>query len=53
VLTAENAEAYFEVSTALRHTHKRGPIALFRLPRLRRRLAALLRGHDDARYLSA
>jgi len=53
VLSVGNAEAYFEVSAALRHTHKNGPLALFRLPRLRRRLAALLRDHDDGRYLLA
>ena len=53
VLSVGNAETYFQVSTALRHTHKHGPLALFRLPRLRRRLAALLRDHDDARYLLA
>jgi hypothetical protein len=28
-----------------------GPVALFRLPGLRRRLVALLRDHDDTRYL--
>jgi hypothetical protein len=53
VLSARSAEPYFEVSTALRRAHKNGPVALFRLPRLRRRLAALLRDHDDARHLLA
>ena len=53
VLSPVNARAYFEASTALRNTHKNGPVALFRLPGVRRRLAALLRDHDDARYLLA
>jgi len=53
VLSPANARAYFEASTALRNTHKNGPVALFRLPGVRRRLAALLRDHDDARYLLA
>jgi hypothetical protein len=53
VLSVGNARAYFEVSTALRHIHKNGPAALFRLPGLRRRLAALLRDHDDPKYLLA
>jgi hypothetical protein len=51
VLSVANARAYFEASTALRNTHKHSPVALFRLPGLRRRLVALLRDHDDARYL--
>ena len=42
VLSAANARAYFEASTALRNTHKNSPVALFRLPGIRRRLAALL-----------
>jgi len=51
VLSVANARAYFEASTALRNTHKNSPVALFRLPGIRRRLVALLREHDDARYL--
>ena len=51
VLSVANARAYFEASTALRNTHKNGPVALFRLPGIRRRLAALLRDPDDSRYL--
>ena len=43
--------AYFEASTALRNIHKNSPVALFRLPGIRRRLVALLRDHDDSRYL--
>ena len=53
VLSVANARAYFEASTTLRNTHKIGPVALFRLPGIRRRLAALLRDHDGARYLLA
>lgn len=51
VLSVDNASAYFAASTALRNTHKNGAVALFRLPGIRRRLAALFRDHDDARYL--
>jgi hypothetical protein len=46
-----NARAYFEASTALRNIHKNSPVALFRLPGIRRRLAALLQDPDDSRYL--
>jgi hypothetical protein len=53
VLSVDNAGAYFATSTTLRNTHKNGPAALFRLPGIRRRLAALLRDHDDATYLLA
>jgi hypothetical protein len=51
VLSVANARAYFEASTALRNIHKNSPVALFRLPGIRRRLVALLRDHDDSRYL--
>jgi hypothetical protein len=51
VLSVANARAYFEASTALRNTHKNSPVALFRLPGIRRRLAALLQDPDDSRYL--
>ena len=51
VLSVANARAYFEASTALRNTHKNSPVALFRLPGIRRRLAALLHDPDDSRYL--
>ena len=47
VLSVANARAYFEASTALRNTHKNSPVALFRLPSIRRRLAALLQDPDD------
>ena len=47
VLSVANARACFEASTALRNTHKNSPVALFRLPGIRRRLAALLQDPDD------
>jgi hypothetical protein len=42
VLSVDNAAAYFKSSTALRDIRKHSPAALFRLPGIRRRLAALL-----------
>jgi Fic/DOC family len=51
VLSTANAAGYFATSTALRDTHKGSPAALFRLPGLKRRLAALLREHAEPRYL--
>jgi prophage maintenance system killer protein len=51
VLSVENAAAYFEPSTVIRDIHKHSPASLFRAPRIRRRLAALLREHADHRYL--
>ena len=50
VLTPENAEAYFEISAALRDTARHGPAIRFRLPALVARLSGLLvedagRGH--------
>jgi hypothetical protein len=53
VLSVDNATAYFEPSTTLRGIRKHSPAALFRLPGIRRRLAALLRAHADGRYLLA
>jgi hypothetical protein len=51
VLSPANAADYFASSTALRDIHKNSPAALFRLPGLKRRLAALLREHPEPRYL--
>jgi hypothetical protein len=51
VLSVENAGAYFDPSTVIRNTAKNSPSMLFRLPGIRRRLAALLRGHSDRRHL--
>jgi hypothetical protein len=51
VLSVENAGAYFEPSTVIRNTEKNSPAMLFRLPGIRKRLAALLREHSDRRHL--
>jgi hypothetical protein len=51
VLAPDNAAEYFAVSTALRSTDRRGPVALLRLPGLRQRVLALISQHADARYL--
>ena len=51
MLSPDNAAEYFEVSTALRSTDRRGPVALLRLPGLRQRVLALISRHADARYL--
>ena len=53
VLSPENAGPYFEPSTVIRSTEKKGPAALFRLPGITRRLAQLLEEHADRRYLLA
>jgi hypothetical protein len=53
VLSVDNAAAYFEPSAVLRDLHKHSPAALFRVPGLRKRLAALLRDQADQRYLRA
>lgn len=51
VLSVENAGAYFDPSTVIRNTAKNSPAMLFRLPGIRKRLAALLREHSDRRHL--
>jgi hypothetical protein len=53
VLSAANAAAYFAPSTVIRHIHKNGPVALFRVPGIRRRLAAFLQAHADPRHVRA
>ena len=53
VLTSENALAYFDLSRTLRDTPKSGALPLFRLPGIRQRLDALLRGHANPRFLAA
>ena len=53
VLTVENAVAYFEPSTVLRNTSKLGPMALFRLPGIKKRFARFLEDQADPRYLLA
>jgi len=51
VLSVENAGAYFDPSTVIRNTAKNSAAMLFRLPGIRRRLAALLQQHADRRHL--
>ena len=51
VLSVDNASAYFDPSTVLSDSRKGSAAMLLRSPWLRRRLAALLRVHADARYL--
>ena len=51
VLSVENAVAYFEPTSVIRDTAKRGAVALFRMPVFRRRLALFLRSQADSRYL--
>ena len=53
VLSAESAAAYFDPSTVIRNTAKTSAAMLFRLPGIRRRLAALLRQHSDRHHLVA
>ncbi|MDG4596561.1 MAG: hypothetical protein P9F75_12875 [Candidatus Contendobacter sp.] len=53
VLTVENAPAYFEPSTVIRNTSKLGPIALFRLPGIKKRFAQFLEDQADSRFLLA
>src|SRR5262245_27042207 len=51
VLTTGNAQAYFDIFTALRDADKNSPTALLRFHGARKRLAALLREQSDPRYL--
>ena len=51
VLSVENAGAYFDPSAVIRNTAKNSAAMLFRLPGIRKRLAALLREHSDCRHL--
>ncbi len=53
VLTPENAEAYFEISAALRDAAKHSPAMRFRLSSLVARLAGLLAEDADRRHLLA
>jgi hypothetical protein len=51
VLSVENAGPYFDPSAVIRDTEKNSAAMLFRMPTIRRRLAALLQQHADRRYL--
>lgn len=52
VLSVDNAVAYFEPSRVIRETAKKSPIAFFRLPAVRRRLAGFLKAQANPAYLS-
>lgn len=52
VLSVDNAVAYFEPSSVIRDTAKKSPIALFRMPAVRRRLSAFLKEQANPAYLS-
>lgn len=51
VLTVENAKAYFDPSSLAKHCRKRSIVALFEIPKLRKRLARLLKETCDRRFL--
>jgi hypothetical protein len=53
VLTVENAVAYFDPSTVIRNIDKLGPMALFRLPGIKRRFARFLEDQANPDYLTA
>jgi hypothetical protein len=52
VLSVHNATAYFEPSTMIKDTEKKSVTMLFRLSRIRSRLARLLREDSDRTYLA-
>ena len=51
VLTVENARTYFDPSTVIRETNKLGPLALFRLPGIKKRFARFLQDQPGSDYL--
>ena len=51
VLSAESVVAYFDPSTAIRDVDKNSPAMIFRLSRVRERLATLLRERSDPHHL--
>jgi hypothetical protein len=51
VLTVDNAKAYFDPSALVKGSKKRGIAELTRLPKLKKRLAELLKSQADAAYL--
>ncbi|HUO64926.1 MAG TPA: hypothetical protein VMT97_14520 [Terriglobales bacterium] len=53
VLSADSVAAYFDPSTAVRDVDKNSPAMIFRLSRVRERLAKLLQERSDPRYLLA
>jgi prophage maintenance system killer protein len=52
VLSVDNAKAYFEPSTLVKHTKKHSLVMLVRLPKLKKRFATLLEKNSDKRYLT-
>src|SRR5262245_6601309 len=52
VLSVDNAVAYFEPSSVIRETPKNGPIAVFRLAAVRRRLSTFLKTQANPAYLA-
>jgi hypothetical protein len=53
VLTAENAKAYLDPSTLITETRKHSLVALFRIPKIKRYFAKLLKEQADPKYLIA
>ncbi len=53
VLSVDNAKAYFDPSTLVKDVHKQGLDLLIRVPKLKKRLAALLREQCASRFLVA
>jgi hypothetical protein len=51
VLGVDNAQAYFDPSTLISKTHKRGLAMLFRIPKVKKQFARFLEAQADDRYL--
>lgn len=51
VLSVDNAKAYFDPSTLITKTSKRGLAMLFRMPKLKKQFARFLEAQADDRYL--
>jgi hypothetical protein len=51
VLTVDNARGYFDPSSLIKKTKKHAVTTLFRLPKIRREVAAFLERHADERLL--
>jgi ABC-type phosphate transport system substrate-binding protein len=51
VLSTDSAAAYFDPSTAVKDVDKNSPAMVFRLSRVTKQLAKLLREHCDSRHL--
>lgn len=53
VLSVGNARAYFDPSSLIKATHRDGLGLLLRMPKLKKRLAALIKNHAGERFLVA